>query len=77
MTMGTRIILPAGKFKATCLMVLDEVAATGRDVLITKRGKPVAVLSPATPVKAAPLAGSVLEEGDLISPLDVHWNAKR
>lgn len=36
------ISLPAGKFKATCLKVMDEVAATGRSFTITKRGKPVA-----------------------------------
>jgi hypothetical protein len=33
--------LAAGEFKATCLAVLDEVAASGRGVLITKRGEPV------------------------------------
>ena len=33
--------IAAGEFKAKCLKIMDEVAATGEPVLITKRGKPV------------------------------------
>ena len=36
----------AGEFKAKCLAVLDEVSATGREVIITKRGRPTAKLVP-------------------------------
>ena len=43
--------LAAGEFKATCLALMDEVAATGREVIITKRGKPVAKLVPFKPVQ--------------------------
>lgn len=39
--------MPAGKFKAKCLAVMDEVQKTGEPVLITKHGKPVAKLVPA------------------------------
>lgn len=38
--------MKAGEFKAKCLAVMDEVAATGEAVVITKRGKPVARLVP-------------------------------
>ena len=38
--------MKAGEFKAKCLAVMDEVAATGEAVIITKRGKPVARLVP-------------------------------
>ncbi len=38
--------IPAAVFKAECLKLMDEVARTGRSVLITKHGKPVAQLSP-------------------------------
>lgn len=38
--------MPAGKFKAQCLSVMDRVQATRVPVLITKRGKPVAKLVP-------------------------------
>ncbi len=46
--MSTRTIA-AGAFKQGCLRILDEVAETHREVVITKRGKPVAKL---VPVKA-------------------------
>jgi prevent-host-death family protein len=38
--------MAAGEFKAKCLAVIDEVKATGRPVVITKRGKPMARLAP-------------------------------
>ena len=41
----------AGEFKAKCLAILDEVAATGETVEITKRGRVVARLGPAREVK--------------------------
>ena len=46
--------IAAGEFKAKCLALMDEVQATGETVFITKRGKPVARLSPleeTTPIK--------------------------
>jgi prevent-host-death family protein len=38
--------MKAGEFKAKCLALMDQVQATGQEVLITKRGKPVARLAP-------------------------------
>lgn len=43
--MSTRTI-PAGVFKQGCLRILDEVAESHDEVVITKRGKPVARLVP-------------------------------
>ncbi|MEX1104116.1 MAG: type II toxin-antitoxin system Phd/YefM family antitoxin, partial [Dehalococcoidia bacterium] len=45
MTMVTRT-MPAGEFKAKCLALLDEVAETGEELVVTKRGKPVARVAP-------------------------------
>jgi prevent-host-death family protein len=38
--------MAAGEFKAKCLGLIDEVKATGKTVIITKRGKPMAQLLP-------------------------------
>jgi prevent-host-death family protein len=38
--------IPAGEFKAKCLGLMDEVQATGETVVVTKRGKVVAWLTP-------------------------------
>lgn len=41
---GERIA--ASEFKARCLRIIDEVERTGQSYVITKHGKPKAVLSP-------------------------------
>ena len=43
----------AAKFKATCLDLMDRVAATGEPVEVTKRGKPLVRLVPALDEKQA------------------------
>lgn len=68
-------IVPAGEFKARCLALLDRVAETGEELIVTKRGKPVARL---LPVETPPgLEGSILWEGDLVSPLEERWDAEK
>lgn len=69
----------AGDFKARCLQLLDNVAEQREPLVITKRGKPVARLipmPPETPLFGA-LAGSVLEETDLLAPIDTEWGSAR
>jgi prevent-host-death family protein len=70
--------LAAGKFKDVCLQTLDEVAASRRPVVITKRGRPVAKLVPITqPSRARSLVGSVIHEsGDPYSTGEI-WDADR
>jgi prevent-host-death family protein len=74
MTMVKRIKrVAAGEFKARCLALLDLVAETGEELVVTKRGKPVARLLPA---EAPPgLRGSVVWESDLVSPVGDRWDA--
>ena len=36
----------ASTFKTKCLALMDEVARTGKPVLVTKNGKPIAELRP-------------------------------
>jgi len=76
--MGTRhVTIPAGRFKAQCLSLLDRVARTHEELIVTKRGRPVArVVALATP-KRGGLAGSILHDDDVVTPLDVRWDATR
>ena len=39
-------IIPAGRFKQQCLAIIDTVARTHKPIVISKRGKPVARLTP-------------------------------
>lgn len=38
--------IAAGKFKATCLQLMDDVNEKNMEIIITKWGKPVAKLTP-------------------------------
>ena len=69
--------MAAGEFKARCLAVLDDVALSGREVVITKRGRPVAKVVPIGQALAVPIAGLIVHQGDLISPVEVEWDAER
>lgn len=64
--------MPAGKFKARCLSVMDDVNATGEPVIITKRGTPVAKVVPVTSKKQdlfGFMAGEFRIVGDIESPV--------
>jgi prevent-host-death family protein len=63
--------MAAGSFKTNCLAIMDEVQATHETVLITKHGKPVAKLVPASDSGDdifGFLAGKGTIIGDVVSP---------
>jgi len=72
--------IKASEFKAKCLALIDEVAATGQPVVVTKNGKPMAELVPHRPAQKNPFGiwkGKVKIIGDIISPIDVEWDAMK
>ena len=73
------MVIPAGEFKARCLQLMDEVQETGRCVVITKRGRPVAKLVPVAEAGARDvfgcMRGTVRVVGDLVLPLEEPWEA--
>jgi len=77
MTMVMQMI-PASRFKAQCLALLDDVALTGEEIVVTKHGRPVArVVAIAEPQQ---LDGSVtfhVSDAELIAPVDVEWDVTR
>ena len=68
--------IPAAKFKASCLALLDEVDADG--IVITKHGKPVAKLIPYE-TDSSELIGALSRKvriaGDLLST-GAAWDAE-
>jgi prevent-host-death family protein len=71
-------MIKASEFKAKCLALLDEVERTGDRLVITKKGKPVADLGPHKPRKRGLFGlfkGRMEIVGDIISPIDVEWEA--
>lgn len=74
--------IAAGKFKAQCLKVMEQVRSTREPVLITKRGQPLAKLVPAekaTDDFIGRLEGEIKIVGDIESPVTPleDWDALR
>ncbi len=70
--------IPAGRFKAQCLRLLDEVAETGETIVVTKRGKAVAKVEPIEEPRS--LVGSVtflVSDEELIAPILEPWDVER
>ena len=72
------------KFKATCLAVLGRVSKTRKPLLITRFGKPVALVSAPPPPQReegwlGSLAGTGRIDGDIVSPAssDQDWEVLR
>lgn len=72
--------IPAGRFKANCLKIMDDVNQQNTVIVITKHGKPVAKLVPFTsPEKRKSLfgvmKGSLKIVGDIVQPTGEAWEA--
>ena len=83
----------AGEFSARCLALLEDVAETGDEIVVTKNGMAVARIAPIRDpnildsndgvmvahgdlgAESQSLLGSVVYEGDIVSPLDEPWAA--
>ncbi|MEQ1821350.1 MAG: type II toxin-antitoxin system Phd/YefM family antitoxin [Fimbriimonadaceae bacterium] len=68
------------EFKAHCLEFLNQVAKTGESMILTKRGKPTAMVSPPPPETSKrwipdQLEGKITIVGDIVAPLGVPWEA--
>jgi prevent-host-death family protein len=70
--------ISAAEFKAKCLELMDSVAATGASIVVTKRGRPVAQLSPVRARRESGLGfmkGRLRILGDIVAPIDAAWDA--
>jgi len=72
------------EFKATCLARLERVRRTGRRLLVTKRGTPIAEVVPATVDRRAggwlgSASGTGRLTGDVVAPVVTpdDWEAAR
>ena len=72
------------KFKATCLALLAKVKRTGRPILVTRKGEPIAqIVPPPPPQRPESWLGSLRTTGritgDIMSPPipESEWEASR
>ena len=74
---GPRTI-KASEFKAKCLKLMDEVAESGEEIVITKHGRPVSRLLPYREKPQSPFGRDrdiIQIHGDLDEPIDMEWDA--
>lgn len=69
-TMDHIEMITISKFKATCLAVLDNVKKTSRPVLVTRHGKPIAIIEPPPPPKKKESwVGSFKSKGKIVGDI--------
>ncbi len=71
--------IQAGKFKAECLRMMEEVKATGCELIITKRHEPIVKLCPIEASETSlfgMMKGTVHVTGDIIQPIGEAWDAE-
>ena len=70
----------ASEFKAKCLNLMDEIAESGEEIIITKNGRAVSKL---VPYRTRPNTlfgihkGKIKSIDDLISSTGVEWEVER
>ena len=71
--------IKASEFKAKCLKLMDEVAESGGEIIITKNGHPVSRLVPYRERPEAPFGrdrDKIRIHGDIIEPVGVEWEVE-
>ena len=72
--------IKASEFKTKCLKLMDEVADSGVEIVITKNGRPVSRLVPyraEEPSMFGRNRDQIRILGDIISPLEFDWDEER
>ena len=75
--------IPAGEFKAKCLRLMERVSRSREEIVITKRGIPVAKLVPLEAKDRTQkfilgcMKGTGKTLGDIVSPTGEVWDAER
>ena len=75
---GVRTI-KASEFKAKCLQLMDEVAESGQEIVITKKGKPVSRLMPYREkgkIVFGEMQGLIKTYADIVEPMPAEWFEK-
>ena len=75
--MSNRSAVSVSNFKAHCLEYIENVSNQHYEYIVTKRNKPVAKLIPLeeTNFQFGQLKGTAVIKGDIVSPIDIDWEA--
>jgi prevent-host-death family protein len=68
--------VPASVFKATCLALMERVQRDGKEIVVTKHGRPIVRVAPVRDEQGSPwgfLAGTVAPSRDIVSADSALW----
>ena len=68
--------IKASEFKARCLKLMDEVAQSGEEIVITKNGRPVSRLAPYREPRRLPFGRNgerIRIVDDIVPPMPAEW----
>jgi prevent-host-death family protein len=68
--------IQASTFKATCLELMEEVAARHIEIVVTKHGRPVMKVGPVDPMPPSPLGflrNTLIGQSDVVGPEHDVW----
>ena len=74
----SEITLSISEFKAKCLRLIEDVAQKHTELVISKRGHPLAKVVPfdvERPSLLGFMQGTATIHGDVVAPLDESWEA--
>ncbi|MDE2836849.1 MAG: type II toxin-antitoxin system Phd/YefM family antitoxin [Chloroflexota bacterium] len=75
---GVRTI-KASEFKAKCLKLMDEVAESGQEIVVTKNGRPVSRIVPYHEKRKlvfGEMQGLIKTYADIVEPMPAEWFEK-
>ncbi|MDE0680660.1 MAG: type II toxin-antitoxin system prevent-host-death family antitoxin [Gammaproteobacteria bacterium] len=73
---GQARTIKASEFKAKCLKLMDEVAESGEEIVITKNGLPVSRLTPyrrKSQMTFGRNRDNIRILGDIVEPMPAEW----
>lgn len=75
---GAALSVPAARFKAQCLSLLERVRQSRRPIIVTKHGQPVVKVVPLGTARRSIVGyskGTVKILGDIVAPTGERWDA--
>ncbi len=75
-------MIPADEFAERLMALMEEVASSGEEIVVTRDGEPLVRVvreerseARRGKIERPDISGMVLEMGDIESPIDVEWGA--
>jgi prevent-host-death family protein len=75
-------LIPIEELKTHCYKILDNAMDTDNNLIVTKRGKPIATIIPIKEKLPKKLLFGAMKNiakinGDILNPIEIEWDAQK